>query len=115
MRAGGGNRTLRAWQGPLEMLPFHRQLPKTFTFLSSCPQGPQGSPWLCCSTLLPCVFPVGWGQEGRIDGVSVDSSELGFIWKRSFGDPQPTGHYLSPRAICQSPSSFFFFNVAAEL
>lgn len=71
--------------------------------------------------MAACVFPVGWGQGEKaegvvewglmgvgVEGVSVDSSELGFLWKRPLGKPCPSGHYFSPGAIPQSVSSFFF-------
>ena len=106
VRAGGRNRrtrTLTGWQEPVEMVPVHRQLPKTFTFLSSCPQGPQCSPQFCYRTWPPCVFPVGWAKERRGGG----SLWIPLSWASSargpFGEPCLTGHDPSLRAIHQGP------------
>lgn len=40
------------------------------TSFSSRPQGPQRGPHLSRSTLLTCVFPLCWGWEEQVDGVS---------------------------------------------
>ena len=92
VRAGGRNRrtrTLTGWQRPVEMVPVHRQLPKPFTFLSSCPQRPSAVLSFAIGRGCLCL-PSGLGQGAERRWVSVDSSELGFIYKRPLWRALPT-------------------------